>query len=55
MRPRRPPAVHVGGVEEVDAELQRAVHDPEAVVLARLVAEVHGAEAQVAHQYPVFP
>ena len=45
-------AVHVGGVEEVDAEVERAVHDPVAFGLLGLHAglaahaEVHGAEAQ---------
>ena len=41
-------AVDVGGVEEVDAQLQRLVHDREAVGLARLRPEVHRAQAQPA-------
>src|SRR5690606_16691191 len=48
----RPP-VDVGRVEEVDAELQGAIHDREGVGLAGVPAEVHGAEAQLAHQQPV--
>jgi hypothetical protein len=44
------PAVDVGGVEEVDAELERAVHDRERVVLAGVPAEVHGPEAEVADE-----
>ena len=42
------PAIDVGGVEEVDPQLQGAVHDRVRVGLGRLVAEVHGAEAQPA-------
>src|SRR6056297_2758799 len=47
------PAVHVGGIEEVDAELQRAVHDVEAVFLGGVPAEVHGAEAEIADFHAV--
>ena len=43
-------AVAVGGVEEVDPALEGAVHDREAVGLARLRPEVHRAEAQRAHE-----
>src|SRR5262249_40522939 len=46
------PAVHVGGVEEVDAVFEGPVHDGEAVGLARVRAEVHGAEAEAAHLEP---
>ena len=43
------PAVDVGGVEEVDALLEGAVHDGvRNVLLGRLGAEVHGAEAEAA-------
>ena len=42
-------AVAVGGVEEVDAVLERAVHDDARVGLARQRPEVHGAETQLAH------
>src|SRR5690606_34925296 len=45
------PAVDVGGVEEVDAQFQRAVHDGEAVGLAGLGAEVHGAQADRADEH----
>src|SRR4051794_33116779 len=38
------PPVDVGAVEEVDAVLDGAVHDPVRVILARLRPEVHGAE-----------
>src|SRR5439155_1482430 len=48
----RPPAVDVGGVEEVDAELQRPVHDGEALGLGGERAEVHGAEAEAAYLEP---
>jgi len=43
------PAVDVGGVEEVEAELERSVHDREALALSRLWTEVHRAEAEAAH------
>src|SRR5439155_8073029 len=43
------PAVDVGGIEEVEAELERPVHDREALALRRLGAEVHRAEAEAAH------
>src|SRR5204863_2921426 len=46
-------AVDVGGVEEVDAEVEGSVHDPVTLVLlglraasGLLHAEVHGAEAE---------
>ena len=42
------PAVDVGGVEEVDPEVERLVHDDERVGLARLRTEVHRAEAKPA-------
>ena len=42
-------AVAVRGVEEVDAELERAIHDREGVGLGGLRAEVHRAEAELAH------
>src|SRR5204862_220971 len=48
----RAPAVHVGRVEEDDPELERAVHDGEAVALAGEWAEVHGAEAEPADPEP---
>src|SRR5438128_3388221 len=48
----RAPAVHVGRVEEDDPELERAVHDCEAVALAGEWAEVHGAEAEPADPEP---
>ena len=41
-------AVAVGGVEEVDAELEGPVHDRVRLVLGRLRPEVHRAEAQLA-------
>jgi hypothetical protein len=37
------PAIHIGGVEEVDPQLQRLIHNRKAVGLAGLRAEVHGA------------
>src|SRR5262249_1388241 len=45
----RLPAVDVRGVEEVEAQLERMVHDGEAVRLAGVRTEVHGAEAERAH------
>ena len=50
-RSRRRPcaAVDVRGVEEVDAELERPVHDRVAVALVGLRAEVHRPEAQRGH------
>ena len=48
----RLPAVDVGGVEEVDAQLQRPVHDGEAVGFGGLRAEVHRAQAQPADLQP---
>ena len=41
------PAVDVGGVEEIDADFERLVHDGEAVGLGRLRTEVHGAETKI--------
>ena len=41
-------AVPVGGVEEVDAVIERLVHDHERVALRRERSEVHGAETQLA-------
>jgi hypothetical protein len=43
-----PPAVHVGRVDHVDAELVRPIHDREGVLLGRLGAEVVGAEHHAA-------
>src|SRR4029077_19650805 len=43
------PSVDVRGIEEVDAGIERPVHEREAVRLARLRAEVHRAEAEAAH------
>ena len=40
------PPVDVGGVEEVDPRLERAVHDRERVGFARLRSEVHRAETK---------
>ncbi len=42
------PTVDVGGVEEVDPELKRAVHDPECVRLACMRAEIHRSKAEAA-------
>jgi hypothetical protein len=44
------PAVDVGGVEEVDARVERRVHDSEAGRLVDEVPEVHGPEADPADQ-----
>src|SRR5262245_49099449 len=41
----RLPAVDVGGVEEVEATVDRAIHDREALRLGGLGPEVHRAEA----------
>jgi hypothetical protein len=49
------PAIDVGGVEEVDPELERPVHDGETVLDGGVPAEVHRAEAAVAHLHPVAP
>jgi hypothetical protein len=43
-------AVDVGGVEEVDARIDRGVHDRETGCFVHCVAEVHGAEADPADQ-----
>src|SRR5262249_511596 len=48
----RLPAVDVRRIEEVDAQLDRPVHDGGAVGLGGQRAEVHGAEAQPAHLDP---
>ncbi len=40
------PPVDVGGVEEVDPQLQRAIHDRERVGFGRFGTEVHRAEAE---------
>src|SRR5271165_7613684 len=48
------PAVDVGGVEEIDAELQGPVHDLETLFLGGVPAKVHGAQTDVAYQDPVF-
>jgi hypothetical protein len=42
------PAVHVGGVEEVDARVEGRIHDRVGVGLIGLRAEVHGAEDESA-------
>jgi hypothetical protein len=42
------PAVHIGGVEEIDAQFQGAIHDRKAVLFAGVRAEVHRAQAQPA-------
>jgi hypothetical protein len=47
------PAVNIGRVEEIDAEFQRPVHDPEAVLFRGVPAEVHRAETDIADQHPV--
>ena len=49
-----PGGVHVRGVDEVDAGVERAVDDPDAVVVVRIAhgAEHHGAEAQRADLDP---
>jgi len=44
------PAIDVGGIEEIDAELEGPVHDPEALGLVGDPAEVHRAEAEVADE-----
>jgi hypothetical protein len=46
------PAVHVGRVVELDAEVERAIHDLEAVRLGGLRAEVHRAETQARDAQP---
>src|SRR5262249_36437946 len=46
------PAVDVRRIEEVDPELQRTVHDGEAVGLRGERAEVHGAETEATHLEP---
>ena len=43
--------VHVRGVEEVDAVLERPIHDRERVLLRGLRSEVHRPEAQPAHDH----
>ena len=48
------PAIDIGGIEEIDAQLQRPVHDREAVFYRRMRTEIHRAQAQVAHQHAVF-
>src|SRR5439155_20843713 len=45
----RLPAVNVGGVEEVEAAIERAIHDREAFRLGGLGPEVHRAETEPAH------
>jgi hypothetical protein len=42
-------AVHVRRVEEVDAVLQRTIHDRMTVLFGRFWPEVHGAEYQPGH------
>ncbi len=42
------PAVDVGRIEEVDAEVERPIHDGEAVRFGRVRAEVHGAQTEPA-------
>ena len=43
--------VDVGGIDEVDARVQRGVDDPDRVGLVRASAEVHRAEAQRRHAH----
>ena len=49
------PAVDIGCVKEIDAELQCPVHDLETVLFRRVPAEVHRAETDVADQDAVIP
>jgi len=42
--------VDIGGIEEVDTVLQRPVHEGETFLFTGQRADVHRAEAQVAHQ-----
>jgi hypothetical protein len=44
------PAIDVSRIEEIDAELQRPVHDPEAVLFRGVPPEVHRAETDIADQ-----
>jgi len=41
--------IDLGGVEDVDAAVDRIVHLPVALRLGVLLAEGHGAEAELAH------
>jgi hypothetical protein len=45
--------IHVGGVHEIDAGVQGAVDDADAlvVILGAPVTEHHGAQAEFAHRY----
>ncbi len=43
--------VDVGGIDEVDARVQRGVDDPDRVGLGRASAEIHRAEAQRRHAH----
>src|SRR5208283_5634348 len=54
MSPAHGPPVCVRGVEEVDAKLQRPVHDREAVLLTRVPAEIHRPQADIAHERTMF-
>jgi hypothetical protein len=48
---RGPAAVHVGGVEKIDAQIQSPIHDGEAVLFAGHPAEIHGPQAKITDQY----
>ena len=40
------PAVDIGGIEEINAQFERLIHDGEGIFLFRLWAEVHRPQAQ---------
>ncbi len=40
------PAIHVSGIEKVDPQLQRLVHDGMALSLRRMRPEIHGAQTE---------
>ena len=42
------PAVNVGGVEEIDTELEGSVHNLETIGFGSMPTEVHCSETQVA-------
>ena len=48
------PAINIGRIEEVDAELEGAIHDRVAVLLGRVPAKVHRAQAQITDEDAVF-
>jgi len=48
-------AVHIRGVEEVNALLQGVIHDTKAVCLAGLRPEIHGTQAQTTDEQPRSP